>query len=296
VGDEPNSMGISSTFKLWKQYQRPEEERLSFYQQILLGAIGKLEEKTPAKLTSLPVIISGMASANIGMMNLPYKEIPFSIDGHDLNVEIIAANNNFGHPILLVSGAKTINDVMRGEEVQLLGSIVNSDLEEQVFIFPGTHSKHVMVKNETVSDVRTYMTGEFFNLLTTASILSSSIEKTGDLSNPENLKSFEKGVDDSLRTNILSSAFQVRINDLFKRLSKQQNYCYLSGLLIGTEFKELDSNIPYTIVCDESIYKFYKAALQKLNITAVNYTSSADAVIRGHRILSNLYKSKLNSA
>lgn len=288
-----NSMGISRTFDQWKQSEKPEDERLSFYQKILIEGIQKLEEKLNFQPLNLPIIISGMASANIGMRNLPYKEIPFTTDGYDLNVEIIEATNNCKHPILLISGARTDNDVMRGEETQLIGSIDITDKEEQLFIFPGTHSKHALIKNGKAADFKTYMTGEFFELLTKKSILNNSVEKVGDLSNAGNLKSFEKGIEDSKQVNILNSTFQVRTNDLFKKLSKQENYCYLSGLIIATELKELNPNTSCTIVCNEMINKFYNAALQKMNITKVKYVEASKAVIKGHCIFFNLYKTKL---
>lgn len=287
-----NSMGISPTFELWKQSGKPEDERLSFYQKILIEEIKKLEEKLNFH-PNLPIIISGMASATIGMRNLPYKEIPFRTDGDDLNVEIIEPSTDCKHSILLISGARTENDVMRGEETQLIGSMDTSDKEEHLFIFPGTHSKHAIVTDGKVTYFKTYMTGEFFDLLTKKSILANSVEKVDDLSDAGNLKSFEKGIEDSLHVNILNSFFQVRPNDLFKKLSNQENYCYLSGLLIGTELKELNPNTSCTIVCDEMIYKFYNAALLKLNITKVKYVEAGKAVIKGHCTFFNLHKTKL---
>lgn len=293
LAEVTNCMGTSPTFDLWKQSGKPEDERLSFYQKILIEEIKKLNEAKNFRTNNLPIIISGMASSSIGMINLSYKEMPFSTNGNDLNVEIIEATNNCKHSILLVSGARTHNDVMRGEETQLIGSIDNSEKEEQLFIFPGTHSKHAQVKNSTVTGFKTYMTGEFFELLTKKSILSNSVEKVDDLSNAGNLKSFEKGIEDSLHVNILNGSFQVRTNDLFKKLSKQENYCYLSGLLIGTELKELNPHTSCTIVCDEMIRKFYNAALRKLNITKVKYFEAGNAVIKGHCIFFNLYKTAL---
>ncbi len=293
LAEVANSLGISLTFDLWKQSGKPEDERLSFYQKILIDEIKKLDEKIEFQPGNLPIIISGMASANIGMRNLPYKEIPFSTDGDDLHVEIIEATNNCKHPILLISGAKTDNDVMRGEETQLIGSTDTSEKDEQLFILPGTHSKHAIVKNGKVADFKTYMTGEFFELLTKKSILANSVEKVDDLSDAGNLKSFEKGIEDSLHVNILNNFFQVRTNHLFKKLSKQENYCYLSGLIIGTELKELSPNTFCTIVCNEMINKFYNAALLKLNITKVKYVEAGKAVVKGHCIFFNLYKTKL---
>lgn len=293
LAEETNSTGISSTFELWKQSSKTDDQRLSFYQNILLREIKKLEEKTTVQINGLPIIISGMATASIGMKSISYKEIPFSTSGHDLIVEIAEATSDCLHNMLLISGARTNNDVMRGEETQLTGSIDSKDKQEQLFIFPGTHSKHAVVKDGQVLNFKTYMTGEFFELLSKKSILSNSVERVDDLANSENLRSFEKGIDDSLRVNILNSAFQVRTNDLFQYLSKQENYCYLSGLLIGTELQELKADTPCTIVCDETIGKFYKIALRRLKINKVKYVEAGRAIVKGHCIFFDLYKEQL---
>lgn len=293
IAEVANPMGISSAFDLWKQSKQPVSKRISFYQNILLEEIKKLEQKTNAPLQHLPIIISGMASSSIGMKNLPYKEIPFSADGHDLNVEIIEANNDCNHTMLLISGARTAKDVMRGEETQLIGSPNITGKEEHLYIFPGTHSKHSIVKNDEVKDIKTYMTGELFELLAKKSILSNSIEKADDLKDGKNLKSFEKGIDDSLHLNILNSFFQVRINDLFNKLSKPENYCYLSGLLIGTELKDLNPGTYCTVTGDVFINKFYKAALEKMKITQVIFIDSGKATVAGHCLFFDLYKYKL---
>ncbi len=293
LAEETNSTGISSTFELWKQSSKTDDQRLSFYQNILLREIKNLEEKTTIQTNRLPIIISGMATATIGMKNISYKEIPFSTSGHDLIVEIAEATNDGPHKMLLISGARTNNDVMRGEETQLTGSIDSADKHQQLFIFPGTHSKHAIVKDGQVINFKTYMTGEFFELLSKKSILSNSVERIDDLTNQENLRSFEKGIDDSLSVNILNSVFQVRTNDLFKYLSKQENYCYLSGLLIGTELQELKADTLCTIVCDETIGKFYKIALRKLKINKVKYVEAGKAVVKGHCRFFDLYKEQL---
>ncbi len=292
LAEVANAMGISPTFDLWKQSSKPKGERFSFYQNVLLEEIKKLELKTGIGFRNCPIIISGMASANIGMVNLPYKEVPFSTFGNDLTVEIIESGINCSHPMLIVSGARTGNDIMRGEETQLIGSF-DASKDSQLFIFPGTHSKHTTVKNTTAAGFKTYMTGELFDLLSQKSILLNSIEEVDDLSDAANLKSFEKGVEDSLDLNLLNSIFQVRTNDIFKKVSKQENYCYLSGLLIGTELKELNPDISCTIICNDTMYKFYEVAFRKLSITNVKYVEAGKAVVKGHSIFFNLYKTKL---
>jgi 2-dehydro-3-deoxygalactonokinase len=285
-----STRGISGTFDWWKQSGKQENERLSFYQSILTEQIGKMGGEPEVSLSGLPLIISGMASSNIGMMELSYKEAPFNADGHDLYIKTIEATDDFKHRTLMISGAKTADDAMRGEETQLIGCLNDDDKEDQFFIFPGTHSKHIRVKNGEAVDVKTFMTGEFFELLSKKSILSSNVEESRDLFNAGNLKSFEQGVADSLHSNVLHSSFLVRTNHLFGKLSKQENYCYLSGLLIGTELKELiNSRILLTIVSNELLEKLYSSALQKLGIRNIKYQDAGKAVIKGHCKIYNLF-------
>jgi 2-dehydro-3-deoxygalactonokinase len=152
---------------------------------------------------------------------------------------------------------------MRGEETQLAGC-VHPDDEERLFIFPGTHSKHVLVKNGWITDIKTYMTGEFFDILSKKSVLAVSVEEGDGLRNYKNNKSFEKGVADSTGSNLLHIAFWVRTNDLFDKLTKQENYYYLSGLLIGTELAEITGvmNKKITLVISEGMKQFYTTALK----------------------------------
>lgn len=289
-----SAQGISNTFELWKQSEKQGSEKLSFYQSILTEQIKKMEEQLNFPLQDTPLIISGMASSNMGMIELTYKELPFSPDGHDLYIKMIEATNDFKHRTLMISGAKTGNDAMRGEETQLIGCLNADNKEDQLFIFPGTHSKHINVKNGEAADVKTFMTGEFFELLSKKSVLSNNVEETRDLLNAGNLKSFGQGVADSLHSDVLHSSFLVRTNHLFGKLSKQENYCYLSGLLIGTELKELiNTRIPLTIVTDAWQIKLYSTTLQKLGIPDSRYQDAGEAVMKGHCKIYNLYKTKL---
>ena len=288
--------GIANTFEKWSQSGKQEKERLLFYQLVLVKEIEKLEIKIGKQLKGIPVIISGMASANIGMKNLPYKSIPFSTTGNDLGVEIINATKDFNHNMLLISGIRSDCDVMRGEETQLIGSIAGNSENEDLYIFPGTHSKHIMVKNGMANEFKTYLTGEVFNLLSTKSILSKSVEKITRLSSSQDIQSFEKGVEDSLHENILNSIFQVRTNDLFQKASKSAGYCYMSGLLIGTEVKDISTDVSCTIVCDDIISDFYSIALKKIKVKNIRFVNMADAIVKGHCQLFQLHKSSLLQA
>ena len=283
-----NHQGILVVYKLWRQSKN--EDRIGFYLNFLQGQIRKIEHKLGRKLHNIPIIISGMASSSLGMVELPYKQLPFLIDGSDLEKYPIQSNSEFPYDCIVISGARTDNDVMRGEETMLVGAIqVN---QGGVFIFPGTHSKHVWVKDNHVVDLKTYMTGEFFELLSKKSILSDSVEAGDDFSKEQNLQSFEEGVRTGLKENILHASFLTRTNSLFSKYSKQANYHYLSGLLIGSELKDLAESTVSSIhiVCGKELKLPYEHAAKIIGLNPPVFVSRArDALIRGQfKIFSHL--------
>jgi len=286
-----SDQGVSSTFNLWKQSSKHEDERLFYYRSILNEQVAKLEAQLSISLENLPLIVSGMASSNIGMLELPYKEVPLNADGRDLYTRVIQPTDDFRHKILMISGIKTTNDVMRGEETQLIGCLNDDDEADRYFIFTGTHSKHVRVKNGEAIDFKTYMTGEFFELLSKKSVLSNVVENNV-LPGDDNMESFRKGVADSLHSNLLHSSFLVRTNHLLGKLSKKENYYYLSGLLIGTEMKDLTDEYEHiNLVSNEFLGRYYKAAFDVLNKrNSVLETESADgALLKGQSKMYTIY-------
>jgi 2-dehydro-3-deoxygalactonokinase len=292
IAEENTGRGIANVFDLWKATGRSESLRFPFYIDSIRQCVGSLEKKLSYSLDGFPLVISGMACSTLGMINLPYKEAPFSTDGSDLITKFTAATDDFKHDILFISGARTENDVMRGEETQLVGCVPNE--EEQLFIFPGTHSKHVTVTNRKVVKIKTYMTGEFFALLSEKSILSAGVERVADSQPGKNNKSFEAGVKESLHSNLLNSSFKIRTNDLFHKLSRQENYHYLSGLLIGTEMRELEgTDCIITLVSNSNFYSRYESAFQLVMNTSrsLKIQDADKAMVTGQlKILNRLFK------
>jgi 2-dehydro-3-deoxygalactonokinase len=291
--EETNADGIASIFNRWTVEDKDEEQRAFFYQSYLQQQINKLELQLGHSLNNVPVVMSGMVSSSIGMIELPYKKLPFKIDGSDLNVHVIEPTEYFNYQLIIISGGKTKDDVLRGEETLLVGSVMESQFQESVYIFPGTHSKHVYVSNSLAQRFKTYMTGEFFDLLTNKSILSNSVKKgQGDDETVDSF--FEKGIIEGFSSNLLNSAFHVRTNQLFKKNSPNENYHYLSGLLIGAELKDLVVNPPGSIrlVCNKIFLKQYWQGLTLLGqAKKLEYIDANEALIRGQmRILEILKK------
>jgi len=291
IAEENSDQGIAKVFDLWKQARQPEDLRFSFYIDMIMQRIGSIKQKSNCSLGGLPLIISGMACSTMGMIDLPYKEVPFFADGSDLVTKFVEASNNFKHDIIFISGARTECDAMRGEETQLAGCF-HDEQREQLFIFPGTHSKHVIVENGKVLDIKTFMTGELFALLSEKSILSASVERTMELNNEKNRNSFEAGVKDSLHLNLLNASFKVRTNYLFHKLSKQENYHYLSGLVIGTEMKEAaDSDRDIILVSNSHLQSHYETAVNVIMNRSITIQNADKAIVAGQlKILNSLLK------
>src|SRR6185503_13241141 len=69
--------GISKVFSQWKLSGM---DRFRFYCGILQNCISNLKPTIETSSGNIPVIVSGMASSNIGMMELPYAALPQKID------------------------------------------------------------------------------------------------------------------------------------------------------------------------------------------------------------------------
>lgn len=276
IAEECCDKGIRDTYLLWKDSGEADAgKRIAFYLDRIGESIRNLAGRLSVSLEGVPLLLSGMASSSAGMAELPYRALPFLIDRDELITRSIPAGKDFSHPVLLISGLTNGRDVMRGEEVQLIGCLqggmpgraaagqsdggkgyapggsagekgdasgdreVGASAGDGLYIFPGTHSKHILVKERAIVDFTTYMTGEFFGLLSQHSLLSGSVEAAPELPSEDAMRSFRQGVLDAVGTNLLHAAFRVRTNDLFGTLSKKENFHYLSGLLIGTELQAL---------------------------------------------------------
>lgn len=291
IEEETAAEGIAETFQKWLQSGQTEDKRQAFYLSIISKYIDAIQKKSGISLNDLPLIISGMASSTIGIINLAYKSLPCLANGEDLEVFTIEKSESFQHNTIIISGVRTENDVLRGEETKLIGCASDlPDSNHHLFIFPGTHPKHIEVVNGYATAFKTYMTGEFFDLLSNKSILSVSVKKSDSFEIESNKQSFSRGVNDSRNSNLLHSCFLVRTNDLFKRNSAEENYFYLSGLLIGSELNDLTNKIQnITIVGNAVLNAQYTTAIRILNIAekgALTQSADADkALIKGQIII-----------
>lgn len=238
------------------------------------------------------IVIAGMASSNIGLKNLNYADFPFNLNGSNLSWKYLETDNNLN--IILISGVKCPTGMMRGEEIQAVGLEEHLlPFEKGILLLPGTHSKHITYENEAFLFLKNYMTGELFDLLSNKSILSNSV--LNSLWDETKMKAFKEGVLLGMKEGISSSLFNVRVRDVLEDFEKDDNYYFLSGLLIGDELSYLkEEKCKIILAAPNSIFKMYKIGLELIldnhdQLLFLNQEILEKALIKGQIKILNLY-------
>ena len=102
LAETKSSHGISETYKHWQQKGGTVLSRADFYASIVKNEIKLLQQNLNRVTDGIPVLFSGMASSTIGMVDLPYKKLPFNLDGSDLKTEFMADTTG-ANPFVIIS-------------------------------------------------------------------------------------------------------------------------------------------------------------------------------------------------
>jgi 2-dehydro-3-deoxygalactonokinase len=195
----------------------------------------------PGVLTSLvephggvpgDILVCGMAGARQGWKEAAYIETPA-----DLSHLIDGAVSPPGASARILPGVcqRQPEDVMRGEETQLLGLLALKGVYSGPVVMPGTHSKWVRLEGGRIIEFGTAMTGELYDILGTHSVLRHSFggERTGPATEDGIATGLDAGLEDP--TLLTSLLFRTRAASLLS--GKGPDWCsgYLSGLLVGAE-------------------------------------------------------------
>lgn len=286
--------------------------RMEGYESTLAEAIAQLAPSEVALDSRTPIVVSGMASASIGWKELPYAVTPFALDGSTAVVCRVPYAPQPDRAVFLVSGARCStgaladapgadmsfpaagqNDIMRGEETELIGLLSRKELADLrdncVVILPGTHSKHLHIAGNRMLRFRTYLTGELFELLCSHSILRHSVEPASAmvaLEGDHDAGSFRLGVRLALESSILSTLFQVRTRQVLGGRTPREGSLFLSGLLIGTELAALSADLglprgnPVRLLLDAGpeLLQRYRLACAELGLELLTPPATADSL------------------
>lgn len=182
-----------------------------------------------ARFGDLPMLLAGMVGSTIGWRDVPYVGVPAGIDTIAPRLGWIDDRTAIVPGLSFRDGARA--DVMRGEEIQLLGAIAAGLVpRDGLLCQPGTHCKWARVAGGVVVEFTTAMTGELFALLRGHGLLSTQL---GGAVTPG--AAFRDGVAAGKRRDLSAALFGIRASKLLGQRDDSDAASYASGLLIGSD-------------------------------------------------------------
>lgn len=242
------------------------------------GVAGDWLDRCP----SLPVVAAGMVGSRNGWLEVPY--VPCPADPESIAKGLVAFDSGCGtiHLVPGLSQAGPLPDVMRGEEMQIIGGLaLEPDLAAaSLFVLPGTHCKWATIAEGRVTRFTTYLTGELFAALRDHSIIGRPAKETGVVAQPGifDREAFAKGVRAARESGAVGVAprlFSTRSLFLTGDLTIPQTLEYLSGLLIGEEIRSVLAELgaaacpPLVLLGDSALCDRYRLALATFGIDHV---------------------------
>lgn len=222
-----------------------------------------------ARLGDLPMLCAGMAGSNCGWIETVYLPCPVGLGAIAASVTWVEPNRTAILPGVAMQGDRP--DVMRGEEVQLLGAVAAGLAPADALLCqPGTHCKWADMADGRLIGFVTAMPGELFALLKAHSLLGPQL---GGAVAPG--PAFLEGVADS-GADLLSRLFGVRAAFLLGRRGEDEAASYASGLLIGSDARARDvAGRDIHVLADPALGALYAAAIDALGGRALAVDSHA---------------------
>ncbi|WP_420475035.1 2-dehydro-3-deoxygalactonokinase [Noviherbaspirillum sp. ST9] len=218
------------------------------------------------------VIMSGMVGSRNGWQEAPYLAVDHPLVRLADAMMTVKASIP-GTRVRVVPGYRYIDphglpDVMRGEEVQVLGAL-ELGAAGSWFLLPGTHSKWVHIDNGRITEFMTFMTGELYALMSQHGTLSKVISSQDAVQD-----AFAAGLRAARQGGFTHTAFCCRAMVVTDAMPASHAASYLSGLLIGTELFEIVKkagdaiSAPVQVIGSPALSSRYLSALELLGIPA----------------------------
>jgi 2-dehydro-3-deoxygalactonokinase len=217
---------------------------------------------------ALPMLLAGMVGSTIGWQPVPYIAAPAGLAELSKGLALIQEG------VAIIAGIVQHEpaDVMRGEEVQLLGAAAAGLIPDDALVCqPGTHAKWVRMAGGRIASFTTAMTGELLALLRAHSILAPQL--SGPIAADD---AFRAGVAESRRGTLAASLFGIRARALLGQ--GEDGAAFASGLLIGADAMSYVAAGPIHVLGDEGLGGLYVAAIEALGGVATLVDSHAGFV------------------
>jgi 2-dehydro-3-deoxygalactonokinase len=249
------------------------------YPSVLTGLLAEVHEP-------VDVLICGMAGARQGWLEAPYLDAPADLSTLARGaVRPDMPGDRFAPAILPGVCQRDLGaeDVMRGEETQLLGLAALIPGFSGLAIMPGTHSKWALLEGTTLRRFSSAMTGELFELLRLHSVLRHSLG--GELEGEDRDLGFDAGLAQGLDRpeRLTATLFKVRAGALLSDRSPAWCAGFLSGLLIGAEIggqRDWIGAAEIPLIGSVGLCSLYQGALERLGARA-RIIDATDATLAG---------------
>ena len=253
------------------------------FEKILIKNIDAWNNKFDIKV----IIASGMVGAKQGWIEVPYINSPCDIRNVNFKTFKILDDAN----IHILSGVSQFNpsDVMRGEETQIAGFLLNNVDFNGSICLPGTHSKWVNLNSYNIQEFTTFLTGELYEIVKKYSILNHSLNTT-ELDD-EIVKSSAKLIIEN-PSFISNKLFEIRADNLLKNSNQTSNNSKLVGYLLGIELsgsRTYWEDKDLVIIGSSNLNKYYELILNGRS-NSIRLFNSSDMALNGL----SFYKKSLN--
>ncbi|WP_423607318.1 2-dehydro-3-deoxygalactonokinase [Sphingomonas sp. MS122] len=222
-----------------------------------------------ARFGELPLLMAGMVGSTVGWREAPYVPAPAGIDA--LAANLLAIDDRTA--IVPGVAVREPADVMRGEEVQLLGAVEAGLVPRDALLAqPGTHCKWVEIADGRIARFSTSMTGELFALLRQHGLLARQLHAevaSGD--------AFLEGVREGQKRDLARSLFGIRAAGLLGERDDADAASYASGLLIGSDVAARLEQAP-----GQTVYLLSDPALGALYTLAIEANGGQARLIDSH--------------
>ena len=211
------------------------------------------------RLGDHPLLLAGMVGSNRGWKEAPYVPCPAGLEDLSGHLTWVGEREAIVPGVSYVGNGRA--DVMRGEEVQLLGAVAAGLVDPMSLVcHPGTHNKWATLRKGEISEFRTVMTGELFSLLKEHSILADLLQGPVE---PNDV--FKEAARIAVFNEMLpAELFSVRARVLLGQAKKEDAASYASGLLIGTDVRiglALPTAAQITVIGRPELTHLYAAAI-----------------------------------
>lgn len=202
-----------------------------------LGALSVLPGGHAAEIAGLrarhgPVtmLLAGMIGSSRGWLETPCVPSPCCL------ADLAAATLRPQEDILLVPGVSRMDplgraDIMRGEEVQLLGAVAGGLVPSSALLCrPGGQCRWAWIAEGCIADFATAMTGELFSVLRTQGLLAPLLGAP-----VTDGAAFARGLAEAGRNDLPVSLFGAHAAALRGTLQRSDASAFVFGLLVGSD-------------------------------------------------------------